>query len=98
MTATIEELVGGADENAIWPVDMPPPLDDPAADDELSQLHTLEERILHKYTPSKLALDSIHVATKQPGAARAAAPEEGLTGDSSVKACPECSGLGKVSL
>ena len=59
MTATIEETADAADDNAIWPVDLPPPLDDPGADEEISRLRTLEERIKHKYTPSKLAVDVI---------------------------------------
>jgi hypothetical protein len=95
MTAVEEIAAAGDAEDAIWPVDMPPPLEDPDAEEELSRLHTLEERILHKYTPSKLAMSSIEAPARAPAAAQAA---DGVPGGPSVKACPACSGVGKVLL
>merc|ERR1719261_966127 len=96
MTATIEETADAADDNAIWPVDLPPPLDDPGADEEISRLRTLEERIKHKYTPSKLAVDAIQAAPQPRTAAQTVVPQDSRSSNPSVKACPACAGVGKV--
>jgi hypothetical protein len=70
-----------AEGEELWPSKMPPPLEAAASNtEETAETGTLEERILHKYTPGKLALDA----------------HAGDESNSSVKACPACMGLGKV--
>jgi hypothetical protein len=80
-----------AEGEELWPSKMPPPLEAAASNgEETAEPLTLEERILHKYTPGKLALDA-HAA---PAPAAPAAHDDDSS--RSVKACPACMGLGKV--
>lgn len=78
------------DAESIWPCEMPPPLESVEDDSEPG---TLEERILRKYTPGKLALDAHNAPA--PAAPAVHADTEGES-NASVKACPACMGVGKV--
>jgi hypothetical protein len=83
-----------AEGEELWPSKMPPPLEAAASNtEETAETGTLEERILHKYTPGKLALDAHAAPAPADPAAHANAGDES---NSSVKACPACMGLGKV--
>jgi hypothetical protein len=103
MTATVTELADEGefrhyypeDLQEIWPAELPPPLEE-VGDEELGKLETLEERILHKYTPSKLAINSLSAPPRVPDTKSGAVGKEAQSNNSTVKACPACMGVGKV--
>jgi hypothetical protein len=94
MPAIIEEIVDEGDEQELWPVNNPPHLDD-MQEEELSKLQTLEERIMHRYTPGKLDMNATANSASTRTVLAAHNDAEPSTA-SSVKACPTCSGVGKV--
>ena len=105
MTATVTELADEGelrhyypeDSQEIWPAELPPPLES-AGDEELGKLETLEERILHKYTPSKLAINSLSAPPRVSDTKYGAVEKEAQSNNSTVKACPACMGVGKVGI
>ena len=86
--------------NAIWQVEMPPLLESATGDmeDEIT-LQTLEERILRRYTPSRLDMDAYTVPQKAAFVAHTSGDLDHNSHESSpIKPCPACFGVGKVRM
>lgn len=95
----VEDKRGNWDsqEQELWPVELPPQMHDGSVDEELAELKTLEERILHKYTPAKLDLDSHPLPPSSNSTATAFVQEE-ANSYPTVKPCATCFGIGKVAI
>ena len=86
------------EETPIWPTEAVATAsaeDDAEYEAELARLKTLEERIMHKYTPSRLDMTSTQADVPVRERASVVVAEEGQ-GYSAVKPCAECSGVGKA--
>jgi len=88
------------EHSTIWQVEMPPLLESATGDmeDEIT-LQTLEERILRRYTPSRLDMDAYTVPQKAAFVAHTSGGLDDNSHESSpIKPCPACFGVGKVRM
>jgi len=86
------------EHSTIWQVEMPPLLESATGDmEDENTLQTLEERILRRYTPSRLDMDAYTVPQKAAFVAHTSGGLDDNSHESSpIKPCPACFGVGKL--